>query len=49
MEEVESVRGKGWVKFEDESTGEPASSATSPDSPATNNQEAPGSLEVIFS
>ena len=40
MAEVHSVRGKGWVKFEDE--GGPAS----PPAESPPNNEAPGSLEV---
>lgn len=43
MEEVESVRGKGWVKFDEEGGSDP-----SPPSPSRN-QETPGSLEVSAS
>ena len=40
MEEVQSVRGKGWVKFDDED-GVQTSQSNSPD-----NNQTPGSLEV---
>ena len=40
MEEVQSVRGKGWVKF-DEEDGAQTSQLDSPD-----NNQTPGSLEV---
>jgi hypothetical protein len=40
MEEGQSVRGRGWVKFEEEEEGEEAGHRA--------NQEAPGSLQVLL-
>ena len=44
MEEVQSVRGKGWVKFEEE--GGPGTPPAPQDVEPPLNNEAPGSLEV---
>jgi len=47
MEEVQSVRGKGWVKFEEE--GGPGTPPAPQDVEPPLNNEAPGSLEVTDS
>ena len=44
MEEVQSVRGKGWVKFDEE--GGPGTPPAPHDVEPPPNNEAPGSLEV---
>jgi hypothetical protein len=42
MEEGQSVRGRGWVKFEEEEEEQQQGAGHSP------NQQTPGSLEVLY-